>query len=206
MSYYKERLLTKYYFGALMGINFVENNKKMTDNEVILLINGGEYEYLQIIIDRYLPLIVKTARNYCPQNEVEDAVQEATFALYSAVKNYDPQKSVFSAFAAVCIKRSVIAHLRKNNLQRKIPEELLLSIEQADISTNENPESLFIEKESYESLTDSIKLELSNMEYSVLQLFLDGKTYGEIAKQLNITEKSVDNALSRIRKKIKNNG
>ena len=51
----------KYYFGVQMGINFVENNKKLTDNEVILLINNGEYENLQIIIDRYLPKIITTA-------------------------------------------------------------------------------------------------------------------------------------------------
>lgn len=189
-----------------MGINFVENNKNLTDNEVILLINRGEYENLQIIIDRYLPLIIKTAKKYCPANEVEDAVQEATFALYSAVKSYDPQKSAFSTLAAVCIKRSVISHLRKNNLQRVIPEELLLPIEESDIPMENTPESIFIEKESYETLTDSIRLELSNMEYSVLQQFLEGKTYCEIAKKMGITEKAVDNALARIRKKIRNNG
>lgn len=186
-----------------MGINFVENNKKLSDNEVISLINAGEYENLQIIIDRYLPLIIKTAKKYCPSNEVEDAVQEATFALYSAVKNYDPKKATFSALASVCIKRSVIAHLRKNNAQKVIPEDLHLSLEENEIAVQTNPESILIEKESYKALADNIRLELSNLEYSVLQYFLDGKSYREIADLMHITEKSVGNALSRIRKKIK---
>lgn len=185
-----------------MGINFVENNKKMTDNEVILLINKGEYENLQIIIDRYLPKIITTAKKYCPQNEVEDAVQEATIALYSAVKSFDPQKSSFQSLANVCIKRSMIARLRKNNAQKAIPEELLIPIDEAEVLYAQSPESILIEKEDLKNLKENIKLELSNMEYAVLQLFLEGKSYSEISKQMQITEKSVDNALARIRKKI----
>ncbi len=185
-----------------MGINFVENNKKLTDNEIILLINGGEYEYLQIIIDRYLPLIISTAKKYCDKSEIEDAVQEATFALYGAVKAYKSEISSFSAFAGVCIKRSVIAHIRKNSNKKTIPNELVLSIDEADAVTTENPESLFIEKEDYNTLQKNIKLELSKLEYNVLQSFLDGKTYAEIGKELGVSQKSVDNALSRIRKKI----
>jgi RNA polymerase sporulation-specific sigma factor len=186
-----------------MGTNFVENSKNLTDDEVILLINGGEYEHFQIIIDRYLPTIVKTAKKYCPPNQVEDVVQEAIFALYSAVKGYDSQKATFATFANICIKRSIISILRKNNSKKAIPQELLLSIEEVQLPHLESPESLLIEREDYKAFTDNIKLELSNMEYKVLQLFLDGKTYSEIADIMDITEKSVDNALSRIRKKIK---
>ncbi len=185
-----------------MGMDFVENNKNLTDNEVILLINGGEYENLQIIIDRYLPLIIKTAQKYCPQNEVEDAVQEATFALYNALKAYDPKLSSFATFAGVCIKRSVIAHLRKNNSLKNIPDASILPLEDTNLSTDQSPESIFIEKEAYNALQKSIRLELSKLEYSVLQSFLEGKSYTEIGRELSITEKSVDNALARIRKKI----
>ena len=185
-----------------MGINFVENNKNMTDDEVILLINQGEYENLQIIIDRYLPQIIKTAKKYCAESEVEDAVQEATFALYSAVKNYNPKKASFSVFANVCIKRSVVSCLRKSNSGKVIPEELILPIDEAELPYHNSPESILIEQEDYNKLKENIKLELSSMEYNVLQQFLEGKSYLEIAQHLNITEKAVDNALARIRKKI----
>ena len=66
-----------------------------------------------------------------------------------------------------------------------------------------SPEKIFFDRESYKSLENSIKLELSGLEYSVLQLFLSGKKYIEIARELNISEKSVNNALIRIRKKLK---
>ncbi len=185
-----------------MGVNFVENNKKMTDNELIELINLGEYENFKIIIDRYLPLIAKYAKKYCPKNEFDDAVQEATFALYGAIKSYDSSLSSFAVFANLCIKRAVIAHLRKNNTQKTIPEELISYIEDIEVPITETPESIFIEKENYNALAESIKLELSKLEYNVLQNFLAGKSYKEIALSLSITEKSVDNALARIRKKI----
>lgn len=186
-----------------MRKSFVENNRKMTDDEVILLINEGEYENLQIIINRYLPLIIKTAKTYCPQNLVEDAVQEATIALYQAVKDYIPQKSSFSAFASLCIKRSVISQLRKTASQKAIPQDMLSSIEELQVADNTSPEDIIIEKEEYETLKDNIELRLSDMEYSVLQLFLSGESYSEISDALKISQKSVDNALARIRKKIK---
>lgn len=186
-----------------MRKKFVENNKNMTDDEVILLINKGEYENLQIIINRYLPLIIKTAKKYCSPNAVEDAVQEATFALYSAIKDYDSEKSSFSAFASLCIKRSVVSGLRKSTSKKTIPDEMLSSIEELQLADHNSPENIIIEKENYKTLANTIKLELSSKEYSVLQFFLEGKSYSEIAKKLSLTEKSVDNALSRIRKKLK---
>jgi RNA polymerase sporulation-specific sigma factor len=135
-------------------------------------------------------------------NEIEDAVQEATIALYAAVKSFNPQKSSFQSLANVCIKRSMIARLRKNNTQKAIPDELLIPIEDAEILYAQSPENILIEKEDLKNLKENIRLELSSMEYAVLQLFLEGKSYNEISKQMQITEKSVDNALARIRKKI----
>ena len=79
----------------------------------------------------------------------------------------------------------------------------MLSIEEVELPTLQNPESILIEKEDYKALTENIKLELSNMEYKVLHHFLDGKTYQEIAALMDTSEKAVGNALSRIRKKIK---
>lgn len=186
-----------------MGINFVENNNKMTDDEVITKINEGNYELLSVVIERYLPLIVKIAKQYLPSAQIEDAVQEATFALYSAIKNYEVGKASFKTFATLCIKRSVISQLRKTNALKSIPQELISSIDEVELTDVNTPEEILIEKENYKALTNNIKLELSAMEYNVLELFLSGKGYSDIAKALGITEKSVDNALARIRKKIK---
>ncbi len=186
-----------------MGINFVENNKNFTDNEIIEKIKSGDYELLAVIIDRYYPVILYYARKYCPADYSEDAVQEATLALYSAVKDYDPEKSSFATFAALCIKRSLISVLKSRNRLKSIPDELLSSIEDLQIIDRNSPEKIFFDREDYKSLTDSIKLELSALEYKVLQFYLSGEKYSDIAEKLDITEKAVDNALWRIRKKLK---
>ena len=80
---------------------------------------------------------------------------------------------------------------------------MISSIEDTEICDSTTPEAILIAKEDYDNLTQSIKLELSSMEYDVLQLFLSGDSYVDIASKLDLTEKAVDNALSRIRKKLK---
>lgn len=186
-----------------MRINFVENYNNLTDNEVILLIKKGDYELLQIIIERYYPVILSYIKKYCPEQYREDAVQEATLALYSAVKDYDPSKAAFSTFASLCVKRSVLSVLKSRQRKKTIPDELVSSIEEMELVDSNSPEKIFFEREDYKSLTDSIKLELSSLEYQVLQGFLSGEKYSDIAKRLALSEKSVDNALVRIRKKLK---
>ena len=181
----------------------VENNQVVSDEEAVELIKAGEYGLLPIIIERYMSVIVANAKGYLPAAYVDDAVQEATIALYNAIKTYDPQKSSFSTFATLCIRRSVFSFARKNGAQRNIPDELVASLEDSEISDNITPEAILIQKEDYDALTQNIKVELSKMEYEVLQLFLAGMSYSNIAEILKISEKSVDNALSRIRKKLK---
>lgn len=181
----------------------VENDQTISEELVIKLINEGEYQLLPHIIEHYMPSIVATVKCYLPAPYVDDAVQEATIALYNAIKTYDSQRSSFSTFASLCIKRAVISFVRRNGAQKNIPDEMLSSLEGADISDNLTPEEIIIGKEDYESLTQSIKLELSKMEFEVLQMFLAGMSYTDIAESLNTNEKAVDNALSRIRKKLK---
>lgn len=186
-----------------MRKKIVEINENISDDEIIQQINRGNLELLQVIIDRYSSVINYYVFKYCPENHREDAVQEAVFALYSAVQNYNSQKSSFSTFATLCIKRSVIGVLKGLKQGKVIPEELLTSIDNLDVSDLNTPEKIFFDKEDFKALTDNIKLELSPMEYSVLQLYLAGLRYTVIADKLGLTEKSVNNALCRIRKKLK---
>ena len=186
-----------------MRKKIVEINENLADDEIVKQINGGNLELLQVIIDRHLPTVNYYVRKYCPEAYFEDARQEAIFAIYSAVQNYNPDKSSFSTFATLCIKRSVIGVLKGLRLSRNIPDELLTSIEEADVTDSNTPEKIFFDKEDYKTLTDNIKLELSPLELKVLQLYLAGYRYSVIADRLSITEKSVNNALFRIRKKLK---
>lgn len=186
-----------------MRNTFVENYENISENDIIARINSGDYELLQVIIERYYPLICSCVRKYCPDAYSEDAFQEATLALYSAVKGFDPSKSSFSTFATLCIKRSVIAVMKNSKRKKSIPDELLSPIEDCEIIDNNSPEKIFFDREDYKNLADIIKLELSHLEYEVLQCYLAGEKYSDIAKKLSISEKSVNNALTRIRKKLK---
>ncbi len=186
-----------------MRINFVENYENLSDDEVIALYNQGNSDMLQVIIERYYPVIFHYIKKYCPEKCYEDAISSATLALYSALKDYDSSKSSFKTFASLCIKRGVLAVLKSHNSKKNIPDELLSSIEDLDIIDSNSPEKIFFDREDYKSLTDTIKLELSALEYDVLQYYLSGEKYSAIAEKLNISEKSVENALVRIRKKLK---
>ncbi len=183
--------------------NFVENYENLTDEEIVLSVKSGNYELLNVIISRYNSTIFYYINNYCPKDCAEDAVQEATLALYSAVKAYDEQKASFSTFANLCIKRAVLDYLKLNRRKKNIPDELITSIEEVEVVDSNSPEKIFFDKMDYKNLADTIKLELSALEYSVLQLYLAGEKYCDIAKKLSITEKAVDNSLARIRKKLK---
>ena len=98
---------------------------------------------------------------------------------------------------------SVIDCAKRAGRKKNIPEELLEPIEDVSIPDCNSPEKIFFDKEAYKALTHSIKLELSGMELAVLQLFLSGKKYIDIADELGVSEKSVNNALMRIRRKLK---
>ena len=181
----------------------VKNGEAGTDEELVMQIRGGNYDRLPFLIDRYLPRILFYAEKYCRESDREDAIQEATIALYTAVREYDPAKSSFATFASLCLERSVITAARASLRKKRVPDELISSIEEVEISDQKSPEQILLEKERLQDLTDTIRVELSGLEYRVLELFLAGKRYAQIAEDLGITEKAVDNSLVRIRKKLR---
>lgn len=185
-----------------MRKKIVEINENLSDNEIIEQINKGNLELLQVIIDRYKKTINYYVGKYCPDIYREDAMQEAIFALYSAIQNFDSAKASFATFAALCIKRSMI-NLLKHQQTKNIPDELITPIEFAELTDLNSPEKIFFEKEDYKALANNIRLELSPLEYEVLQLYLSGYRYSVIAQRLGITQKSVNNCLCRIRKKLR---
>lgn len=186
-----------------MSINIVENYENLSDEAIVSLICGGDFEPMGILIKRYYPTILMYINQFCPNDYKEDAIQEATFALYSAIKAFDNEKSSFSTFAGVCIKRSVLSFLKLQNRKKTIPSELVSSIDDIEIADSNSPEKIFFDRNDYKALTDNIRLELSPMEYNVLQLYISDYRYSVIADKLGLTEKSVNNAMLRIRKKLK---
>lgn len=182
--------------------DFLKSGAALSDNEIILKIKRGDRIYLRILIDRYMPYIINAVRNY-PYLDREDLIQEGRLAVFSAAESFDEHSAAFSTFVFLCINRAISSAARSFSAKKRIPAELIDPLGETDILSLDDPEKLIIERENFENLKNNIKNILSETEYKVLVAFLNGKSYGEIAAELGISEKSVDNALSRVRKKLK---
>lgn len=189
-----------------MNNTFVENSEKLSDSVLVEKINSGEYDLLREIISRYTPVVQYYAKGLAlNDSDVEDLVQDGLIALYSAVKGYVPDKASFSTFASLCIKRAMIGENRAAVRKKRVPVELCDSLDETpELAGVKSAENEFIEKENLKTLTDSIRLELSEFEYKVLSAFLSGSSYSAIAEECEVSVKAVDNALKRIRAKLKN--
>lgn len=176
-----------------------------TDNQLVELINRGHYKYLQFLINRYMPYVISVASRYNAGGlDTEDFIQEGVLAIFSAVKSYDSTKASFKTFVCLCINRAMSSALsRATGNAKHIPESMLMPIDDVELADMSDPESIIIEKESYDDLASTLKQDLSEFEFQVLGEFLSGKSYADIADTIGVTVKSVDNALRRIRSKIK---
>lgn len=184
---------------------FVKNSKNLSDEQLIKKINSGEFEFLHELIKKYLPTVHFYAANLAlHESDVDDLVQEGIIALYSAVRSFRADKSSFATYATLCIKRAMLGDNRTKRRKKRIPDELCESLDETpEIAGVKSAENIYIEKESLKDLADNIKLELSEFEYKVLSSFLSGAQYAVIADECGVNVKSVDNALRRIRQKLK---
>ena len=138
----------------------------------------------------------------------EDLIQEGNIGLFKAIMSYDEQKNTtFYSYSKLCIERNILSAINQaNNLKNKS----LVSSQSIDDETFEDnfednspsPEQMLISSEIMAELKDDIKKNLTVLEKQVLYYFIKGKSYTEISNILQVSTKSVDNALMRIRKKI----
>ena len=166
-----------------------------------------------ILISRYMTLAGFRVKKYKLLGiEPEDLVQDALIGLLKAIRGYDPSKgAAFSTFACTCIDRSIISAVKRAMARKNIPADRLVSLDDGDGRLEEqlaalrenNPQNLLEAKEAYSKLQYKLKSLLSALEYDVLTLYLYGRSYTEIAAQLGINSKTVDNALQRVRSKLR---
>lgn len=192
------------------GVFMLDDYKDLSntdDNELVKLINNGEYKYFQVLLNRYMPYIISIASHYKTGGfDTDDFIQEGVLAIFSAVKSFDENKASFKTFVTVCINRALSSALtRVAGAAKHIPDALMTPIDSVVLPDMNNPETILIEKENYFDLEHIIKKELSSFEYQVLCEFISGKSYADIADVLNVSQKSVDNALKRVRLKIRSN-
>jgi RNA polymerase sporulation-specific sigma factor len=149
----------------------------------------------EVLCERYLKKITVMCRQFCysDNSRFDDLLGEAFIALFSAIGNFNPERGAsFFTFLSSCVRNRLINCVHTSKISELDPAH--------DVPS---PEHLFIEKETDESYIKSLGQFLSDLEFKVLLARLDGYSYADIAGSLSITEKSVENALSRVRGKLR---
>ncbi len=180
--------------------------------------NCGDLLAEQFIIYKYKKLVKMKSRAYFLVGaDREDIIQEGMIGLYKAVRSFDDLKlSSFRAFAEICINRQIITAVKMASRQKHKPLNFYISLNQPlyyenssrtlldivdDVNMND-PMSLFLNQERFREFKIKLKKLLSKLERSVLESYLEGKTYREIAIEIKKNVKSIDNAVQRIKSKL----
>ena len=191
--------------------------KEFNDYELLDYIAEGNEDANNIIIKKYEPLINKIAIKmlpYCKNNGLEksDLVQEGMIGLNHAIERYHEQKDVlFYTYAKKCIERKIISVVIASNRNKNkiLNESISYDDEENSLlrfikSQTPSPEEEILNIELEEDLLQKIKEVLTDLEEQVFSLLISGFKYKEIAEILDKDEKSIDNAIQRIKLKIKN--
>ncbi|WP_245799108.1 RNA polymerase sporulation sigma factor SigH [Virgibacillus siamensis] len=188
------------------------------DDEVIQLIHQGNSQALDFLITKYLSFVRAKSRTYFIIGaDQEDIVQEGMIGLYKAIRDYDGDKlSSFRAFAELCVTRQIITAIKTATRQKHIPLNSYVSLDKPifdeesdrtllDViagSKSIDPQELLVNQENLGNMEGKLSELLSGLEKKVLHLYLDGRTYQEISAELKRHEKSIDNALQRVKRKL----
>lgn len=167
--------------------------------------NGNESLSVVRIVTEYAPLVKSRALSFLTSGcELDDLIQEGNIGLLSAAMKYDECLSSFPTFARRCIDSAIIDYLRKSSKLSHIPEALLVDIADVQVAdTSPEPEHQVSVKDEYDSMLKKASLCLSKLELSVFSDMLSGFSYDEISLRHGINLKSVNNAIRRIRVKLK---
>lgn len=192
--------------------------KECSDETLIELYRAGEQPAIEVIFERYKNLVRKKAKAmYLAGGDNDDLIQEGMIGLYKAVRDFESgREASFATFASMCINRQMITAVTASNRKKNTPLNTYVSFDQPANSdedndmklvdvlqteTEQDPEKLFIDKEHTAMLEKKLLSMLSRFERQVIELYMDGKDYQQIAEILGKSSKSIDNALQRIRAK-----
>lgn len=194
------------------------NYTDMEDSELADRAGMGDNDALDYLMSKYKNYVRKKARSYFLIGaDRDDLIQEGMIGLYKAIRSFnsDMQKS-FYAFADLCITRQMITAIKTATRKKHLPLNSYVSLDgtayesdagqtlmDVTVGAEEStPEQIYIEKESIQDINKLIDDILSPLEREVLELYLSGYSYGQIADELDKPMKSVDNALQRAKSKL----
>ncbi|WP_054261849.1 RNA polymerase sporulation sigma factor SigH [Propionispora sp. 2/2-37] len=193
--------------------------ENMTDEEIVIDAKDNDNAVaLDYLINKYRNFVRAKARSYFLIGaDREDIIQEGMIGLYKAIRDFRNDKlSSFRAFAELCVTRQIITAIKTATRQKHIPLNSYVSLNKPiydedsdrtllDVlsgSKISDPEELVISREEFIDIEEKMGEILSDLEWKVLMAYLDGKSYQEIAVELERHVKSIDNALQRVKRKL----
>jgi len=181
------------------------------DRELIFRLRDGEENALAVLVSRYMRVVHAKAKSYSIQGyETDDIVQEGLIGFLQAVEKYDADFDCsFYTYASTCIDNRIRKAMQYANTNKFKCIDRSISIDDLPVEEKLNdssatPEEIVIAKEKWNAVKIGVDTLLSDLERDVLFLYLDGDDYKQISLQLGISPKAVDNALQRVRRKLKN--
>lgn len=156
------------------------------------------------LVRKYMPLIKSRAsKHHCVSGDYSDLIQEAAIGFMNAVRSFSSLKNIsFEHYAKICIDNKLITYIRQSNAKKHIALNTYISLEKPLLDTKiTNPETIVISKEEHAQIVETLVSKLSKLEFSVFSLYILGHSYKEMSRILNKDEKSIENALSRIKLK-----
>lgn len=190
----------------------------LSDNELLELINKEKNnDAMETLIKRFGPLVTRQSRSlYIMGADEEDLIQEGMIGLIKAVNDYKADKGAsFKTFAFMCVRRQMLTAINNSNNRKNIPLNHYISIygdgngdyvsplDEMDSGVITNPEDIMLARLQESDLIKVIESKLSKFEHQVLDEYLTGASYEEIGERLGKTAKSIDNAVQRIRAKLR---
>jgi RNA polymerase sporulation-specific sigma factor len=195
----------------------VEVLSELDDLALVGRVRAGDERALEVLLGRYRNFARSKARSYfLAGSDREDVVQEGMIGLFKAIRDFDlTQDTPFRAFAELCISRQILTAIKTANRHKHQPLNSSVSLDapvhsESDRAVGDNliagtlsdPVELVISAEEIEAMRESLRTGLTQLEGDVLKLYLDGKSYEEIASSLGNHVKSIDNALQRVKRKL----
>lgn len=182
-----------------------------TDESLVERFRGGSREALDQLMVRYKDRVRRSARAlYLIGGDTEDLIQEGMIGLFKAIRDYRGDKEAsFYTFAQLCVDRQMYNAIQSSTRQKHQPLNSYISMNgeewetQLGSKTEQSPETIIIAQENAVQMEEKIRKQLSTFENEVLTLYLDGNNYQQIGEKMNKSSKSIDNALQRIKGKVR---
>lgn len=181
--------------------------KHLSYEQLVALAQNGDNKALFYIISRLTLLVNKICSTFhCYTLDTDDLVQEGMIGLISSINSFqkNPNSASFKTYASICISNRIKSAIRTNSRHKHkiLSNSLSLEIDVVDLSAS-TPEENLISIENYKQIVAFLYQTLSSFEMEVLKLYLAGYSYTKIAHHLDSTAKSIDNALQRVRRKLR---